>query len=76
VTFVGTCRDMKRANFATIQRRVSSGICLAPGDEIVFRSSHPNIRREAPAMEERRCTIKSIEAIPKPGEPAPSETSQ
>lgn len=73
VTFVGTCRDMKHANFAEIERRKSSGICLAPGDAIVFRRSHPNIRREEPAMEERRCTIKSIEAMP--GETAPSEAT-
>lgn len=63
VTFVGTCRDMKYAHFAEIERRASSGICLAPGDEIVFSRRHPRLRSDEP-YEAQHCMIKSVEAVP------------
>jgi hypothetical protein len=74
VTFVGTCRDMKHANFAFIERRVSSGICLAPGDEIAFTRRHPKMRNPDSNIpeEEQRCVIKSIE--PTPGDDAKPES--
>jgi len=63
VTFTTSCRDMKHANFAEIARKASSGLCLSPGDDIVFGRKHPRMRNDEP-QEEQRCMIKTIEPMP------------
>jgi hypothetical protein len=61
VTFTTPCRDMSSNLFAHIETRHGGGICLSPGDTIVFG------RGETRAHEhyefEERCTIKKIEPV-------------
>ena len=64
VTFTSTCRDAKYANFLRIERRVSSGLCISPGDIIVFsRMPHPSGN---PGSEDT-CMIKKVEGLSSPG---------
>lgn len=71
VTFTTSCRDMKHAHFAEISRKASSGLCLSPGDDIVFGRKHPKMRNDEP-QEEQRCMIKTIEPMPDEAPPAPA----
>jgi hypothetical protein len=71
VTFTTSCSDMKDANFAEIARRASSGLCLSPGDDIVFGRKHPKMRNDTP-QEEQRCMIKTIEPMPDEAPAAPA----
>jgi hypothetical protein len=71
VTFTTSCRDMKHAHFAEISRRASSGLCLSPGDDIVFGRKHPKMRNDTP-QEEQRCMVKSIEPMPEEAPAAPA----
>jgi hypothetical protein len=68
VTFVGSCRDAKHANFMRIERRRSSGACIGPGDKAIF--SRSRIPSEAPGSEDS-CTIKEVEALTPPAAPQP-----
>jgi hypothetical protein len=70
VTFTTSCRDMKHAHFAQIARKASSGLCLSPGDDIVFGRKHPKMRNDEP-QEEQRCMIKTIEPMPAEAPAAP-----
>jgi hypothetical protein len=71
VTFTTSCRDMKHAHFAEIARKASSGLCLSPGDDIVFGRKHPKMRNDEP-QEEQRCMIKTIEPMPEETPAAPA----
>lgn len=71
VTFTTSCRDMKHAHFAEIARKASSGLCLSPGDDIVFGRKHPKMRNDEP-QEEQRCMIKTIEPMPDEAPTAPA----
>ena len=63
VSFVGPCRELKWAIFARLETRPSSAVCLSVGDTLVFGrgSLFPRNRWEF----EERCTIASIEAVPR-----------
>lgn len=61
VTFTAPCREMSSSLFAHVDTRHGGGICLSPGDTIVFG------RGETRAHEhyefEERCTIKTIDPV-------------
>lgn len=62
VTFTAPCPDVKRAVLALIQRAPSAGMCLAPGDAIVFARRSPAGPKNFDYDE--RCVIKTITAQP------------
>jgi hypothetical protein len=62
VTFVGSCPDLKGANFIEVEPRASSGTCLAPGDKFVFR--HSFHRSRVPGLEDS-CIVKKVEGVPR-----------
>jgi len=60
VTFVNSCRELRWAHFARVEAR--PGICLSAGDKIV-------VGRHGFAD---RCIVRSVEALPPKGQPAPA----
>jgi hypothetical protein len=61
VTFTAPCPDVKRGILALIQRSPGAGVCLSPGDSIVFARQSPVSRQNFDYDE--RCVIKTISAI-------------
>lgn len=66
VTFIGPCRELKWAIFARIDTRPSSATCLSVGDTLVF--GRGALVPDGRWQNEERCTIKTIEAVPREGE--------
>ena len=60
ITFTGTCRDAKYANFIRIERRVSSGACISAGDVVVFSRMPRPSGNPGP---EDTCMIKKVEGL-------------
>ena len=62
LTFFTTCRELKWALGARLDRRASSSTCLSVGDTLVFGRGtlFPNGRW----ADEERCTITAIEPVP------------
>lgn len=70
VTFIAACPDVKRGGVALIQRSPSAGVCLSPGDSIIFARKSPPGPQNFDYDE--RCIIKTIAALPVEAANAPA----
>ena len=72
ITFTAPCREMKWTTFARVERRPGAGVCLAPGDAIMFgRKTLFPLFPPHPNETEERCVIRAIDSASDGGEPAP-----